>query len=115
MVGFGLRNLSDMDAGLAEMRRVLKDGARLVVLDFSTPPAAPLRAPYLAYFRRVLPLLGRLVSGHATAYSYLPSSVTEFPPPPSLAARLERAGFRGCGWQPLSGGIAAVHWGERRP
>lgn len=112
-VGFGVRNLADLDAGVAELRRVLRDGARLVILDFTTPTFAPLRALYLFYFRRFLPLVGRLVSGHPTAYEYLPSSVLEFPAPAALRQRMERAGFRNCGWRLLTGGIAAVHWGER--
>ena len=112
-VGFGVRNLADLDAGLVELRRVLRDGARLVILDFTTPAFAPTRALYLFYFRRVLPLVGWLVSGHPTAYAYLPSSVMEIPSPPSLRTRMERAGFRDCGYQLLTGGIAAVHWGER--
>ena len=113
LVGFGVRNLADLDAGLVELRRVLREGARLVVLDFTTPAFAPMRALYLFYFRRVLPLVGRLVSGHPTAYAYLPSSVTEFPAPAALRARMEGAGFRECGWRLLTGGIAAVHWGKR--
>ena len=112
-VGFGVRNLADLDAGVAELRRVLRDGARLVILDFTTPTFAPLRALYLCYFRRLLPLAGRLVSGHPTAYAYLPSSVLEFPAPAALRQRMEQAGFRNCGWRLLTGGIAAVHWGER--
>ena len=112
-VGFGIRNLADLDAGLTELRRVLRDGARLVVLDFTTPTFAPLRALYLFYFRRVLPLAGRLISGHPTAYAYLPSSVLEFPAPAALRQRMEGADFRGGAWELLSGGIAAVHWGER--
>ena len=112
-VGFGVRNLADLDAGLVELRRVLGDGARLVILDFSTPAVAPMRVLYLFYFRRVLPVVGRLVSGHPTAYDYLPSSVMGFPSPPVLEARMMRAGFRACGYQLLTGGIAAVHWGER--
>jgi demethylmenaquinone methyltransferase/2-methoxy-6-polyprenyl-1,4-benzoquinol methylase len=112
-VGFGVRNLADLDAGIAELRRVLRDGARLVILDFTTPTFSPLRALYLFYFRRLLPLAGRLVSGHPTAYAYLPSSVLEFPAPAALRQRMERAGFRNCGWRLLTGGIAAVHWGER--
>jgi len=112
-VGFGVRNLADLDAGLVELRRVLRAGARLVILDFGMPAFAPLRALYLFYFRRVLPLVGRLVSGHPTAYVYLPSSVMEFPAPAALRARMEGAGFRECGWRLLTGGITAVHWGER--
>jgi demethylmenaquinone methyltransferase/2-methoxy-6-polyprenyl-1,4-benzoquinol methylase len=112
-VGFGVRNLADLDAGMTELLRVLREGARLVILDFTTPTFAPLRALYLFYFRRLLPLVGRLVSGHPTAYAYLPSSVLEFPAPDVLRQRMEQAGFRNCGWLLLTGGIAAVHWGER--
>ncbi|HEX5725918.1 MAG TPA: ubiquinone/menaquinone biosynthesis methyltransferase [Longimicrobiaceae bacterium] len=112
-VGFGVRNLAGLDAGLAEMARVLRPGARLVVLEFTTPGWQPFRAAYLFYFRRLLPLVGRLVSRHDSAYSYLPESVLSFPEPPELAARLERAGFREVGWSRLSGGIAALHWGTR--
>jgi len=112
-VGFGVRNLADLDAGFVELHRVLADGARLVVLDFTTPSFAPMRALYLFYFRRVLPTVGRWISGHPTAYDYLPSSVMEFPSPPALRSRMERAGFRSCGYELLTGGIAAVHWGER--
>jgi len=112
-VGFGVRNLADLDAGVAELRRVLDDGGRLVILDFTTPPWAPLRAAYLFYFRRILPLVGGAISGHREAYAYLPASVEAFPPPQALAARMTRAGFRDCGFELLTGGIAAIHWGTR--
>src|SRR5215212_5406745 len=112
-VGFGVRNLADLDAGLAEMARVLKPGARLVILEFTTPSWQPFRALYLGYFLKVLPLVGRMVSRHSTAYTYLPESVRQFPEPPELAAKMERAGFGGVGWKTLSGGIAALHWGVR--
>ena len=113
MVGFGVRNLAGLDDGLVELARVLKPGARLVVLDFATPRFAPLRGLYLLYFRHVLPRVGRIISGHPTAYQYLPDSVMNFPPPHELERRLEQAGFRDCGHELLTGGIAAVTWGTR--
>jgi demethylmenaquinone methyltransferase/2-methoxy-6-polyprenyl-1,4-benzoquinol methylase len=112
-VGFGIRNLANLDAGLVEIRRVLRPGARLVVLEFTTPRFAPLRALYLFYFRRVLPAIGRAVSKHRDAYSYLPESVMAFPSPDALAARLTSAGFRDVGFALLTGGICAVHHGTR--
>ncbi|MFI5207109.1 MAG: ubiquinone/menaquinone biosynthesis methyltransferase [Gemmatimonadales bacterium] len=113
LVGFGVRNLADLSAGLAELSRVLKPGARLVVLDFATPQSALLRTLYLFYFRRVLPVVGRLVSGHPTAYTYLPESVMTFPDPETLARALDVAGLKDVGYEFLTGGIAAVSWGAR--
>jgi demethylmenaquinone methyltransferase/2-methoxy-6-polyprenyl-1,4-benzoquinol methylase len=110
-VGFGVRNLADLDAGLIEFARVLKPGAPLVILEFTTPPRQPLRAAYLLYFRRILPLIGRLVSGHGSAYDYLPESVIAFPEPAELAERLKAAGFADVRWELVTGGIAAVHVG----
>jgi demethylmenaquinone methyltransferase / 2-methoxy-6-polyprenyl-1,4-benzoquinol methylase len=112
-VGFGVRNLADLDGGLAELFRVLKPGSRVVVLDFTTPPWAPLRSLYLFYFKRVLPWVGGVVSGHPEAYAYLPASVERFPPPAELARRVAGTGFRDGGYLLLTGGIAAIHWGTR--
>ena len=113
MVGFGVRNLSDVDAGLRELQRVLRPGGRLAVLEFTTPPSALLRKLYLFYFHRVLPLVGRAVSGHPWAYTYLPESVKEFPGPEALATKFERAGFGEVSWSYLTGGIAAIHLGRK--
>jgi demethylmenaquinone methyltransferase/2-methoxy-6-polyprenyl-1,4-benzoquinol methylase len=111
IVAFGIRNVADLDAALREVRRVLAPGARFVILEFTTPPNALVRAGYHAYFHHVLPLVGRAVSGHRTAYAYLPRSVAHFPAPDALAARMRAAGFDAVTWTPLTLGIAAIHVG----
>jgi demethylmenaquinone methyltransferase/2-methoxy-6-polyprenyl-1,4-benzoquinol methylase len=113
IVAFGVRNLADLDAGLREAWRVLEPRARFVILEFSTPRTPAVRACYHFYFRRILPLVGRMVSGHETAYRYLPESVANFPDRDHLIRRMERAGFRNVQSRALTFGIAALHWGER--
>jgi demethylmenaquinone methyltransferase/2-methoxy-6-polyprenyl-1,4-benzoquinol methylase len=112
IVAFGVRNLADLDAGLREARRVLAPGARFVVLEFSMPRRTIVRLAYGAYFRFMLPAVGRLVSGHPTAYRYLPESVAHFPTGEALADRLRRAGFAAVSWRELTFGIAALHVAE---
>lgn len=114
MVAFGVRNLADLDAGLREFARVIRPGGKLVVLEFMTPQWQPFRALYLAYFRHILPLIGRLVSRHGSAYTYLPESVLQFPEPAELAHRMERAGFGAVEWDVMTGGIVAAHRGSLR-
>lgn len=113
IVAFGIRNVANLDAALAEVRRVLAPGAAFVILEISTPRVPLLRSGYLFYFRHVLPLIGRLVSGHPTAYRYLPESVRAFPESEALAARMRTAGFSDVRWRSLSLGIAAIHSGVR--
>jgi demethylmenaquinone methyltransferase / 2-methoxy-6-polyprenyl-1,4-benzoquinol methylase len=111
VVGFGVRNLSSVHDGVRELTRVLKPGGKLVILEFTTPGWQPFRAIYLSYFTKVLPLVGRMVSRHGNAYTYLPESVLQFPRPENLAAIMESAELRNVQWQTLTGGIAAIHSG----
>lgn len=112
-VGFGVRNLTDIDAGLAEIARVLRPGSRFVVLEFATPTVPAIRSLYLFYFRRVLPLIGRMISKHMSAYSYLPASVDRFPNPEELGGRISRRGFHDVSFERLTLGVAALHAGTR--
>jgi demethylmenaquinone methyltransferase / 2-methoxy-6-polyprenyl-1,4-benzoquinol methylase len=111
-VGFGARNFSDLDRGLAEMTRVVRPGGRVVVLEITTPQRPPLSTFFRVWFDRVVPLLGRL-TGESLAYSYLPSSVRRFPAPEGLAAAMERAGLRDIRWILTAGGIIAIHVGTK--
>jgi demethylmenaquinone methyltransferase/2-methoxy-6-polyprenyl-1,4-benzoquinol methylase len=113
IVAFGIRNVADLDAGLREVHRTLKSGARFVILEFSTPRFPLVRAGYLFYFHRILPLIGRLISGHRTAYTYLPRSVANFPETHVLAAAMSRAGFQDVRFETLTFGIAAIHLGTK--
>lgn len=113
VVAFGVRNLADLDAGFRELLRVLEPGGNLVILEFTTPPNRLLKPLYLLYFQRVLPAIGRLISGHPWAYSYLPESVKEFPGPEALTEKLKGAGFDTVDWSYLTGGIAAIHRARR--
>jgi demethylmenaquinone methyltransferase / 2-methoxy-6-polyprenyl-1,4-benzoquinol methylase len=113
MVGWGLRNLVDLDGGIAEAARVLKPGARLVVLEMALPRSRLLRAGYEFYFRRIMPLIGRWISKHTTAYSWLPESTRVFPAPPELARRLEANGFADVHYELFMGGVCAMHVGTR--
>jgi demethylmenaquinone methyltransferase/2-methoxy-6-polyprenyl-1,4-benzoquinol methylase len=113
IVAFGARNLADLDDGLRETRRVLSPGARFVILECSTPSIGLVRAGYHAYFRHILPSVGKLISGHPTAYRYLPDSVAHFPESEQLADRMRAAGFTDVRWRPLTLGIAAIHVGVK--
>jgi demethylmenaquinone methyltransferase/2-methoxy-6-polyprenyl-1,4-benzoquinol methylase len=113
MVGWGVRNLMDLNAGLSEAARVLKPGARLVILEMTLPPNPRLRRVYQFYFRRVLPWIGQLIPKHTTAYTWLPESTQAFPAPPQLAQRMEAEGFSDVSYELFLGGVTALHVGTK--
>lgn len=108
-VAFGVRNFEDRGRGLQELFRVLAPGGRLAVLEFSTPTGRVFGPLYAFYFRRVLPALGRLLSGSSGAYAYLPATVGGFPSPEAFAMELRSAGFEPLGRDPLALGIVHLH------
>jgi demethylmenaquinone methyltransferase/2-methoxy-6-polyprenyl-1,4-benzoquinol methylase len=108
---FGLRNVADLDGALAEAVRVLEPGGQVAFLDFALPRNPLLTAPYLFYFRRILPLVGRVVSPKGSAYTYLPASVEDFPQRQDFVARMLDAGFDTAAWKDLSGGIVCLYTG----
>ena len=114
MVGWGVRNLADLDAGLAEAARVLKPGARLVILEMTLPRHRWLRSTYQLYFRRLVPWIGRRISKHANAYTWLPESTRAFPGPAELARRLAAHGFEAVHYTLFIGGVCAMHVGTRQ-
>jgi demethylmenaquinone methyltransferase/2-methoxy-6-polyprenyl-1,4-benzoquinol methylase len=111
---FVIRNLANLDKGLAEMRRVLGEGGLLGILDFSLPPVPVFGALYRYYFTKILPKVGRLLSGVEGPYSYLPESVKSFPPPERLRRVITAAGFTQVECRSLTGGIAVLFLGEKQ-
>jgi len=112
IVAFGARNFENLGAGLAEMRRVLRPGGKILVLEFSRPQRFPVRQLYLFYFLRVLPFIGGLVSGNREAYAYLPASVMAFPDGEEFLALLGAAGFTHAEAERLTFGIASIYTAE---
>jgi demethylmenaquinone methyltransferase/2-methoxy-6-polyprenyl-1,4-benzoquinol methylase len=112
-IAFGLRNLSNVESGLAELSRVVKPGGWVAVLEFSQPANAILRPLFGFYFRKLLPWVGGVISGSRGAYTYLPASVQEFPDQSQLSLLMRQAGLDQVGYENLTGGIAALHMGRR--
>jgi demethylmenaquinone methyltransferase / 2-methoxy-6-polyprenyl-1,4-benzoquinol methylase len=108
-VSFGFRNLANYQAGLQEMRRVLRPGGTAAILEFSQPPNRAFAALYNFYSRKILPVIGGTISGDRGAYTYLPESVRKFPRAAELAESLRAAGFAEAGYEYLTGGIVALH------
>jgi demethylmenaquinone methyltransferase / 2-methoxy-6-polyprenyl-1,4-benzoquinol methylase len=111
-IGFGARNLADLEKGISELARVLRPGGRLVILEITRPHREPLAAFYSLWFDRIVPVIGTF-AGDPEAYSYLPNSVRSFPEPRELAAMIDGAGFERIRWLLLAGGIIAIHSGTR--
>jgi demethylmenaquinone methyltransferase/2-methoxy-6-polyprenyl-1,4-benzoquinol methylase len=112
-IAYGLRNLADLERGIAELRRVLRPGGRLVIAEFPPPPENAFGRLFRFYFLRILPRIGGLISGSRAAYDYLPTSVLAFPRPPELAALVRDAGFSGVRYRLQSCGVSAIFIGEK--
>ncbi|HEY8937341.1 MAG TPA: bifunctional demethylmenaquinone methyltransferase/2-methoxy-6-polyprenyl-1,4-benzoquinol methylase UbiE [Cyclobacteriaceae bacterium] len=112
-VAFGVRNFENLEKGLAEIHRVLKPGALIVVLEFSKPKQFPFRQIYNFYFKAVLPRIGRMVSKDSAAYTYLPESVSAFPDGNDFITILNKIGFKNTACKPLTFGISSIYTGQK--
>lgn len=111
ITAFGVRNFSDAKRGLREMHRILKPNGKIVVLEFSFPKNGLMQSLYRFYFEKILPLTGRIISGHKSAYSYLPASVAHFPQGKAFNEILESSGFKNVSFKPLTLGIVTLYTG----
>ncbi|MHC1705411.1 MAG: bifunctional demethylmenaquinone methyltransferase/2-methoxy-6-polyprenyl-1,4-benzoquinol methylase UbiE [Tenuifilaceae bacterium] len=113
MVAFGVRNFEDPVKGMSETQRVLRKNGKYFVLEFSLPRSFPMAQLYRFYFKAILPLIGKIVSGHKQAYTYLPESVNAFPDGENFIALMEKAGFTDCKFKKLTFGIATLYEGKK--
>lgn len=113
VVGFGIRNLANMNEGLSEVVRVLKSGSKLIVLDFSNKINPMIKPFYQFYLEKVMPFVGGIISGNREAYRYLADSIESFPEPEGLKSQLLKAGFHHVYYTPLTFGIAYIHVGTK--
>jgi len=113
MVAFGVRNFYDLEKGLKEMHRVLKNNGVVTILEFTVPTAFPIKQIYTFYFRKILPVMGKIVSKSKTAYTYLPETVFSFPQGKAFTALLEKTGFTNTRFRRLSMGICSIYIAEK--
>ncbi|MBC7660523.1 MAG: bifunctional demethylmenaquinone methyltransferase/2-methoxy-6-polyprenyl-1,4-benzoquinol methylase UbiE [Chitinophagaceae bacterium] len=112
-MSFGIRNVPDVDACLSEIYRVLKPNGRALILEFALPRSRFVRSLHLFYLRNILPGIGRLLSGHGTAYTYLNQTIEEFPYGSNFVGLMAKAGFQNAGFQSLTFGIVNLYWGDK--
>jgi demethylmenaquinone methyltransferase/2-methoxy-6-polyprenyl-1,4-benzoquinol methylase len=113
MIAFGVRNFENLESGISEMKRVLKKGGKVMILEFSHPLSFPLKQFYSFYSRFIIPLMGRMISSHPSAYRYLPETVALFPSGKAFLNIMLKTGFENCRMISLSGGIASIYIGTR--
>lgn len=114
IIAFGIRNVQDHKQGIKEMRRVVKNNGKVVILEFTSTQNRFLKAPYCFYITKILPFIGEIVSGKKGAYKYLPSSMLDFPSPEEFKKTMEEAGLQGVKYYKLTFGITAVHVGDKK-
>ena len=112
-VGFGVRNFENLEKGLSEMHRVLRNNGQVAILEFSKPKTFPIKQLFNFYFLKILPLIGKMLSKDASAYTYLPESVQEFPDGENFLDIMEDVGYRNVKQYPVTFGIASIYWGEK--
>ena len=113
IIAFGIRNLPDYRAGISEMSRVVREGGRVVILEFTNPTNRWIRGMYYLYFKNILPIIGEMISGKKGAYRYLPMSVLDFPDPHTLMDMMQEAGLKDVRYYTLTFGIVTVHVGVK--